>query len=108
MGSAFVVLGAVYRLAVGELAAIAEAALYMVLPATGVATPLHYPGRIAALQPEVGRRGRWRGAGHSRQRERGSHSMQSHFSLPKPNALFFESIPEIGECFTEKLAGQRH
>ena len=68
MGPAFVVLAAVYRLAVGELAAIAKPALHMVLPAIGVATPLHYPGGIAALQPEVGGRGHWRGADRSRQR----------------------------------------
>src|SRR6516162_7226210 len=84
MGSAFVVLAAVYRLAVGELAAIAKPALHMVLPAIGVATLLHYPGGIAALQPEVGGRGRWRGADRSRQRERGSRSVQSHFPLPPP------------------------
>jgi len=84
MGPAFVVLAAVYRLAVGEVAAIAKPALHMVLPAIGVATPLHYPGGIAALQPEVGGRGHWRGADRSRQRERGSHSVQSHFPLPPP------------------------
>jgi hypothetical protein len=68
MGSAFPVLGAVYHLAVGELAAIAEAAEYMELPAMGVATPLHHPAGIAAVQPEVGRRGCRR---RSRPRERG-------------------------------------
>src|SRR5215469_9597860 len=61
MGSAFVVLGTFYRLAIGELAAIAKAAVHIELPTMGVAIPLYRRAGVAALQPEVGPRGRWGG-----------------------------------------------
>src|SRR5215472_5557440 len=57
MGSAFVVLGTFYRPAIGELAAIAKAAVHIELPTMGVAIPLYHRAGVAALQPEVGRRG---------------------------------------------------
>jgi hypothetical protein len=70
MGSAFVVLGAFYRPAIGELAAIAKAAVHIELPTMGVAIPLYYRAGVAALQPEVGPRGRRRGKA-GRESERG-------------------------------------
>ena len=75
MALAFPALVTFYRLAIGELAAIAKAAAHMELPAMGVATSLYRPGVIPALQPEVGCRGHRRGdAGH--ERERGSRDGQ--------------------------------
>ena len=61
MGSAFVVLGAFYRPAIGELAAVAKAAVHIELPTMGVAIPLYHRAGVTALQPEVGPRGRQRG-----------------------------------------------
>ena len=61
MGSALVVLGAFYRPAIGELAAIAKAAAHIEFPTLGVAIPLYRRAGVAALQPEVGPRGRRRG-----------------------------------------------
>ena len=78
MGSAFAVLGGFYRLAVGELAAIAKAAAHIELPAMGVATSLYHRGGIAAVQPEVGCRGRRRGEA-GRESERGGRDGQFHF-----------------------------
>ena len=48
MGSAFVVLGAFYRPAIGELAAIAKAAVHIELPTMGVAIPLYDRAGVAA------------------------------------------------------------
>jgi len=81
VGSAYLVLGAVYHLAVGKLAAIAEAAAYIELSAMGDATSLHHPGGIAALQPEVGCRGPG-GGEPSRKSERDRRDGQFHFPLP--------------------------
>src|SRR6516164_2334527 len=64
MGSAFVVLGAFYRPAIGELAAIAKAAVHIELPTMGVTIPLYHRAGVAALQPEVGPRG-CRGGGEA-------------------------------------------
>ena len=77
MGSAFVVLGAFYRPAIGELAAIAKAAVHIELPTMGVAIPLYHRAGVAALQPEVGPRGRRRGEA-GRESERGGRNGQFH------------------------------
>jgi hypothetical protein len=81
MGSAFLVLGAVYHLSVSKLAAIAEAAEYGELLAMSIATPLNHPAGIAALQPEVGRRGR-RGREVGCKSEPGGRDEQFHFPPP--------------------------
>jgi len=76
MGSAFVVLGAFYRPAIGELAAIAKAAVRIELPTMGVAIPLYHRAGVAALQPEVARGGQRGEAG--RESERGDRNGQFH------------------------------
>ena len=77
MGSAFVVLGTFYRSAIGELAAIPKAAVHIELPTMGVAIPLYRRAGVAALQPEVGPRGRRRGEA-GRESERGGRNGQFH------------------------------
>ena len=84
MGSAFLVLGAVYHLSVSKLAAIAEAAEYGELPAMSIATPLNHPAGIAALQPEVGRRGREVGC----KSEPGGRDERFHFPPPSQSMGF--------------------
>ena len=79
MGSAFVVLSAFYRPATGELAAIAKAAVHIELPTMGVAIPLYHRAGVAALQPEVGPRGR-RGGEAGRESECGGRNGQFHVS----------------------------
>jgi hypothetical protein len=79
MGSAFVVLGTFYRSAIGELTAIAKAAMHIELPTMGVAIPLYHRAGVAALQPEVGPRGRWRGEA-GRESECGGRNGQFHIS----------------------------
>jgi hypothetical protein len=82
MGSAFVVLGTFYRPAIGEFAAIAKAAVHIKFATIGVAIPLYHRAGVAALQPEVGPRGRRRGEA-GRESERGSRNGQFHvLSLP--------------------------
>ena len=87
MGSAFLVLGAVYHLSVSKLAAIAEAAEYGELPAMSIATPLNHPAGIAALQPEVGRRGR-PGREASCKSEPGGRDKRIHFPPPSQRMGF--------------------
>jgi hypothetical protein len=77
MGSAFAVLSAFYRPAIGELAAIAKAAVHIELPTMGVAIPLYHRAGVAALQPEVGPRGRRRSEA-SREGEHGGRNGQFH------------------------------
>ena len=77
MGSAFMVLGAFYRPAIGELATIAKAAVHIELPTMGVAIPLYHRAGVAALQPEVGPRGRRRSEA-GRESERGGRNGQFH------------------------------
>jgi hypothetical protein len=76
MGSTFVVLGTFYRPAIGELAAIAKAAVYIELPTMGVAILLYRRAGVAALQPEVGPRGGVAG----RESECGGRNGQFHVS----------------------------
>src|SRR5215467_14534085 len=79
MGSAFVVLSAFYRPAIGEPAAIAKAAVHIVLPTMGAAIPLYDRAGVAALQPEVGPRGRRRSEA-GRESECGGRNGQFHVS----------------------------
>ena len=95
MGSAFVVLGAFYRPAIGELAAVAKAAVHIELPTMGVAIPLYHRAGVAALQPEVGPRGRRRGEA-GRESERGGRNGQLHVpSFPLTKDVNRQSRPAI-------------
>lgn len=97
MGSAFVVLGAFYRPAIGELAAIAKAAVHIELPTMGVAIPLYHRAGVAALQPEVGPRGRRRGEA-GRESERGGRNGQFHVpSFPLTKDVKPAKPPSLGE-----------
>src|SRR5215469_11819891 len=84
MSSAFVVLGTFYRPAIGELAAIAKAAVHIELPTMGVAIPLYHRAGVAAVQPEVGPRGRRRGEA-GRESECGGRNRQFHVSSLPPH-----------------------
>jgi len=107
MGSAFVVLGAFYRPAIGELAAIAKAAVHIELPTMGVTIPLYHRAGVAALQPEVGPRGCRRGEA-GREGERGGRNGQFHvpsFALTKD--VNRQNRPAIFNAFEKAGAALR-
>jgi hypothetical protein len=108
MGSAFVVLGAFYRPAIGEPAAIAKAAVHIELPTMGVAIPLYHRAGIAALQPEVGPRGGRRGEA-GRESERGGRNGQFHVpTFPLTKDVKPERRPAIYNALKKAGRGASH
>ena len=108
MGSAFVVLGAFYRPAIGELATTAKAAVHIESPTMGVAIPLYHRAGVAALQPEVGPRGRQRGEA-SRESEGGDRNGQFHVpSFPLTKDVKPAKLPSHIQRLGEGWRGASH